>query len=68
MQMISYDNLLSGFGRCLVYRKQQATLRRYANQTFDKVMGPVVDATTRKPVWRHTALDSDGICSPGLNL
>ena len=48
-----------------MYKKQQATLRRYANQTFDKVMGPMVDAATRKPVWRHSALDSDGICAPG---
>ncbi|CAH1800113.1 unnamed protein product [Owenia fusiformis] len=54
-----------GFGRCLVYRKQNVTLKRYANQTFDKVMGPMVDATTRKPIWRHEILDADGICAPG---
>ena len=54
-----------GFGRCLVYRNQKVVLKRYANQTFDKVMGPMVDATTRKPIWRHDILDHDGICSPG---
>lgn len=54
-----------GFGRCLVYRKQAITLKRYANQSFDKVMGPMIDATTRKPIWRHDILDADGICSPG---
>ncbi|XP_052245224.1 DNA-directed RNA polymerase III subunit RPC2-like [Dreissena polymorpha] len=63
--VINKASLDRGFGRCLVYKKQQATLRRYANQTFDKVMGPMVDAATRKPVWRHSALDSDGICAPG---
>lgn len=59
---------VSGFGRCLVYRKQACTLKRYTNQSFDKVMGPMVDASTHKPIWKHEALDSDGICSPGLDL
>ncbi|CAH1244351.1 POLR3B [Branchiostoma lanceolatum] len=54
-----------GFGRCLVYRKQNCTLKRYSNQTFDRVMGPMVDAATRKPIWRHEILDVDGICAPG---
>lgn len=54
-----------GFGRCLVYKNAKCTLRRYTNQTFDKVMGPMLDADTRKPIWRHNILDADGICSPG---
>ncbi|XP_052807521.1 DNA-directed RNA polymerase III subunit RPC2-like [Mya arenaria] len=66
--VINKASLDRGFGRCLVYRKQNATLRRYANQTFDKVMGPMVDANTRKPIWRHSALDSDGICAPGEKI
>lgn len=56
---------LPGFGRCLVYKNAKCTLRRYTNQTFDKVMGPMLDAATRKPIWRHSILDADGICSPG---
>lgn len=56
---------LSGFGRCLVYKNTKCILRRYTNQTFDKVMGPMLDAATRKPIWRHNILDADGICSPG---
>ena len=56
----------SGFGRCLVYRNQKIVLKRYANQTFDKVMGPMVDANTKKPIYRHDILDQDGICSPGM--
>lgn len=28
-------------------------------------MGPMLDAATRKPIWRHEILDADGICSPG---
>ena len=60
-----YVCISAGFGRCLVYRKQAVTLKRYANQSFDKVMGPMVDATTHKPMWKHTALDTDGICAAG---
>ena len=63
---VCYVITLSGFGRCLVYRNQKVILKRYANQTFDKVMGPMLDAETRKPIWRHDALDQDGICSPGM--
>lgn len=56
-----------GFGRCLVYKNAKCTLKRYTNQTFDKVMGPMLDAATRKPIWRHEILDADGICSPGMS-
>lgn len=31
-------------------------------------MGPMLDAATRKPIWRHEILDADGICSPGKSL
>lgn len=58
----------SGFGRCLVYRKQTCLLKRYANQTFDRVMGPSRDAGTGDVIWRHRALDADGICSPGEKI
>jgi len=47
-----------GYGRCLVYRNSKATMKRYSNQ--------VVDAATKKPIWRHDILDLDGIASPGL--
>ena len=51
-----------------MYKNAKCTLRRYTNQTFDKVMGPMLDAATRKPIWRHNILDADGICSPGEEL
>lgn len=28
-------------------------------------MGPMLDANTRKPIWRHQLLDPDGIAAPG---
>ncbi|XP_076662248.1 RNA polymerase III subunit RpIII128 [Halictus rubicundus] len=54
-----------GFGRCLIYRNAKCTLKRYANQTYDRIMGPLLDSTTKKPVWKHDVIDSDGIAAPG---
>uniref|UniRef100_A0ABI7ZWV4 DNA-directed RNA polymerase n=1 Tax=Felis catus TaxID=9685 RepID=A0ABI7ZWV4_FELCA len=64
--VLNKASLDRGFGRCLVYKNAKCTLKRYTNQTFDKVMGPMLDAATRKPIWRHEILDADGICSPGV--
>nr|XP_034983724.1 DNA-directed RNA polymerase III subunit RPC2 [Zootoca vivipara] len=63
--VLNKASLDRGFGRCLVYKNAKCTLKRYTNQTFDKVMGPMLDAATHKPIWRHEILDADGICSPG---
>ena len=54
-----------GYGRCLVYRNQKCILKKYANQTSDKIMGPLIDATTKKPIWKHDIIDNDGIAAPG---
>lgn len=54
-----------GFGRCLIHKKQVVSLKRYTNQSYDKVMGPMLDAKTKKPIWRHEILDTDGIAGPG---
>ncbi|GBN25872.1 DNA-directed RNA polymerase III subunit RPC2 [Araneus ventricosus] len=59
---------LAGFGRCLVYRTSKTTLKRYANQTYDRVLGPKVDAETKKPIWKHLPLNSDGIAAPGVKV
>lgn len=63
--ILNKASLDRGFGRCLVYRKQNCSLKRYANQTFDRILGPHRDAATGKPIWTHEVLDQDGICSPG---
>ncbi|EZA47822.1 DNA-directed RNA polymerase III subunit RPC2 [Ooceraea biroi] len=57
-----------GFGRCLVYRSTKCTLKKYANQTFDKINGPILEVGTKKPIWKHDILDSDGIATPGEML
>lgn len=54
-----------GYGRCLVYKNTKCTVKRYTNQTYDRIMGPSKDAATNKVIFRHEALDSDGIVSPG---
>lgn len=54
-----------GYGRCLVYKNSKCTVKRYANQTYDRIMGPIKDATTDKVIFKHEALDADGIASPG---
>lgn len=66
--LLTCFGFIVGFGRCLVYKNAKCTLKRYTNQTFDKVMGPMLDAATRKPIWRHEILDADGICSPGKSF
>ncbi|XP_015749538.1 PREDICTED: DNA-directed RNA polymerase III subunit RPC2-like, partial [Acropora digitifera] len=37
-------------------------------KTFDRVMGPSRDASTGEVIWRHRALDADGICAPGERI
>ena len=66
--ILNRASLDRGYGRCLVYRNQKAMLKRYANQTCDRIMGPLVDAETKQPIWRHQILDSDGIASPGVKV
>ena len=66
--ILNKASLDRGFGRCLVYRKQICSLKRYANQTFDRILGPSREADTGKPIWRHTVLDQDGICAPGERI
>lgn len=57
-----------GFGRCQVYRNQKCVIKKYANQTSDKIMGPLLDAQTMKSVWKHQVLDMDGIAMPGVRV
>ena len=66
--ILNKASLDRGFGRCLVYRKQICSLKRYANQTFDRILGPSREADTGKPIWRHAVLDQDGICAPGERI
>ena len=66
--ILNKASLDRGFGRCFVYKKQTCSLKRYANQTFDRILGPSRDAASNKPIWRHEVLDQDGICAPGERI
>lgn len=54
-----------GFGRCLVYKNSKCIMKRYPNQTFDRIQGPLIDTVTGKPTSAHSCLDNDGIVAPG---
>ena len=57
-----------GLGRCVVYRKESAHLKKYANQSCDIIKGPLIDPTTMTNIWTHSILGSDGICTPGMKV
>lgn len=54
-----------GYGRCLVYKNAKTTIKRYSNQTYDRIMGPIKDSNTNQTISKHDILDTDGIVSPG---
>lgn len=56
---------LVGFGRCQVYRNAKCSLKKYPNQTYDRIMGPSIEADTREPLYKHKILDDDGIAAVG---
>ena len=66
--ILNRASLDRGYGRCLVYRNAKCSLRRYANQTYDRILGPLVDSESKEPIYKHRALDNDGICGVGCKV
>ena len=59
-----------GFGRCMVLKKHQTSIRRYANGSMDRTCGApdpsqFPDGEEDKRYQRYKALDKDGICLVG---
>lgn len=59
-----------GFGRCMVLRKHQTSVRRYANGAMDRTCGApdasqFTDGLDDKRYARYGAIDKDGICMVG---
>jgi DNA-directed RNA polymerase III subunit RPC2 len=59
-----------GFGRCMVLRKHQTSVRRYANGTMDQTCAPpdvrgFPDGENDKRFQRYRAIGEDGICQVG---
>merc|ERR1711970_386178 len=61
--VLNKASLDRGYGRCLVYRNSKTTMKKYGTQAADRILGPMVDANTKKSIWRHDILDMDGIAS-----
>ena len=62
-----------GFGRCMVLRKYQTNIRRYANGAMDRTCGApessqFPNGEEDKRFARYRAIDQDGICLPGEPL
>lgn len=59
-----------GFGRCMVLRKHQTSVRRYANGAMDRTCGApdasqFAEGLDDKRYARYGAIDKDGICMVG---
>jgi len=62
-----------GFGRCMVLKKSQTSVRRYPNNTTDRILGPpdpkeFTGGETDKRFIKFSAISKDGICQPGEKL
>lgn len=54
-----------GYGRCIVLKKTVTAVKRYANQTLDRIVAPPEDAGASKATARYRTLDVDGIARVG---
>lgn len=59
-----------GFGRCIVLKKHQTSVRRYANGTMDRTCAPpdpsgFTDGEQDKRYQKYQAIDKDGLCRVG---
>eukprot|EP00658_Telonema_sp_P-2_P025561 TRINITY_DN20299_c0_g2_i2.p1 TRINITY_DN20299_c0_g2~~TRINITY_DN20299_c0_g2_i2.p1 ORF type:complete len:563 (+),score=103.15 TRINITY_DN20299_c0_g2_i2:353-2041(+) len=62
--IMNKSSLDRGFGRCMVFRKLQTVLKRYANGTKDRIIPPPNDRSKRE----CAAVDGDGIVGVGSRL
>ncbi|CAE7902219.1 POLR3B [Symbiodinium sp. KB8] len=74
--VLNKASLDRGYGRCLVMKKFMTTIRKYPNQTYDRIVGkPLEDdlpadmpASTRRQVERLSAIDEDGLPMVGEDV
>ena len=62
-----------GFGRCMVFKKHQTSIRRYANGSIDRTCGApdaslFPDGVNDKRYAKYRAIDKDGLCLVGEML
>ncbi|KAF2355871.1 RNA polymerase Rpb2 domain 3 [Trinorchestia longiramus] len=66
--ILNKASLDRGFGRCIVYKNAKCTMKRHFNQASDIIDGPLVDIRSNDKIWRHAALDDDGLPSVGARV
>jgi DNA-directed RNA polymerase III subunit RPC2 len=71
--VLNKSSIDRGFGRCMVLRKHQTSIRRYANGTMDRTCGApdpsgFPDGEADKRYMKYKAIDKDGICRVGEPL
>lgn len=71
--VLNKASLDRGFMRCLVIKRHQASIRRYANGACDRTKGPppvgsFLQGAEDARYKRYAALDDDGICRVGEKL
>lgn len=64
--IISKASIDRGYGRCLIYRNSKCAIKRYPNQTYERIIHPPKESNIIKGnSYRFDLLDVDGIVSPG---
>ena len=71
--ILNKSSIDRGFGRCMVLRKHQTSIRRYANGTMDRTRSApdpndFHDGEADKRYHKFKAIDKDGICRVGEQL
>ncbi|KAI2503730.1 DNA dependent RNA polymerase [Fragilaria crotonensis] len=71
--VLNKSSIDRGFGRCMVLRKHQTSIRRYANGTMDRTCSApdpsgFPDGKADKRYLKYKAIDKDGICCVGEPL
>ena len=63
--VINKASLDRGYGRCIVYKRTSATVKKYPNGSYDRIVAPAASAQAAN---KMEVLDMDGIGSPGQRL
>lgn len=72
--VLNKSSIDRGFGRCQVMKKATAVLKRYPNQTSDRLEGIKYDTYKQKegeppvPVYTHRVLGPDGLAEVGARI
>ncbi|PAV80314.1 hypothetical protein WR25_16721 [Diploscapter pachys] len=66
--VLNKASLDRGYGRCLVYKHIKSVARKYPNQTSDRLLGPMINPTTKQPIYKHKILDNDGMVFTGARI